>query len=115
MIEQPTGPLEVDVNDGQWHRHNGGPMPVQVHERSIVQSIDIFKANSQIVMASSSLASNTDWADACAYRVTKAHVEPPKPREFWLRPEYTVVLTSPPEIVGSFEYIHVREVMTDDI
>jgi hypothetical protein len=100
-----------DVNDGRWHRHDGGPMPVRVHARSTVDIMDMGEDISIRDVGYTSHAENAAWEDVCAYRVTTAHVEPPKPREWWISPEYSVVLTSHPEIVGSIEYIHVREVL----
>jgi hypothetical protein len=93
-----------DVNDGQWHRHAGGPKPVMVHELSTVEGYWPTMA-----LTSEHSAISIDWADVFAYRVTKAHVEPPKPREWWLHPDYSVVLASRPAC--SSRYIHVREVL----
>jgi hypothetical protein len=103
-------PLEVDVNDGNWHGHNGGPMPEGVHNDSIVDLRWAHAVNGNDCVT----AMGWHWSKVCAYRVTKAHVEPTKPREFWVSQQYHLVCTSPPTSVNSFEWVHVREVLADD-
>lgn len=106
-------PLEVDPNDGQWHGHNGGEMPDGVHEESM-----IFVCIADQPGKYSFMAFNAPWRDIHgAYRVTRAHVEPPKPREWWLVDGLTF---SCQEKAGFHQFnrngeiVHVREVMTDD-
>jgi hypothetical protein len=103
-----------DVNDGSWHRHAGGPRPVQVHELSTVDGYW-----PTMTLTSEGSAISIDWADVRAYRVTTAHVEPPKPREWWIKNGCLVNLDgslirsglgseTPDE---AFRGIHVREVL----
>jgi hypothetical protein len=104
-----------DVNDGNWHGHNGGPMPEGVHNDSIVDLRWAHAANGNDCVT----ARGWHWSKVCAYRVTTAHVEPPKPREWWIKNGCLVNLDgslirsglgseTPDE---AFRGIHVREVL----
>jgi hypothetical protein len=111
MMRTNIPPLEVDVNDGNWHGHNGGRMPLGLHGKSIVDLRWEQTSNGNNGVCASA---GWKWSLVCAYRVTKVHVEPPKPCEFWVNVQYSVVLTSPPLRGNQLDYTHVREVLADD-
>jgi hypothetical protein len=101
-------PLEVDVNDGNCRGHNGGPMPEGLHNDSIVDLRWAHAVNGNDCVT----ARGWHWSRVCAYRVTKVHVEPPKPREWWIdRNSYGVCSVTPR---NPYLYIRVREVLGDD-
>jgi hypothetical protein len=103
-------PLEVDVNDGNWHGHNGGPMPEGLHNDSIVDLRWAHAAHGNDCVT----ARGWHWSKVCAYRVTTAHVEPTKPREFWVNVQYHLARTAPPNSAVAIGWVHVREVLGDD-
>lgn len=113
MTKITIPPLKVDVNDGQWHGHNGGEMPV--HLKTEVDAI----SNGMLEMRNMP-AHEFDWFTLHgAYRVTRAHVEPPKPREWWIvrgfaYSDVTYAMNTASGGARSTEVIHVREVMTDE-
>jgi hypothetical protein len=109
MMRTNIPPLEVDVNDGNWHGHNGMQMPLGLHGKSIVDlRWEQTSPGNNGVCASA----GWQWSRVCAYRVTKAHVEPTKPREFWIDRNSHGVCTVKPR--NPYLYIHVREVLGDD-
>ena len=100
----------ANVNDGQWHGHNGKEMPDGLHEESIVDLrwLHSERANNGVT------ARGWKWSLVCAYRVTTAHVEKPKPRDFWVIGVYAAankVDAAFHQLHVGGEIIHVREVL----
>jgi hypothetical protein len=110
-MTKTIAPIEVDVNDGNWHAHNGGPMPLGLHGKSIVDlRWEQTDSGNNGVCASA----GWQWSRVCAYRVTKAHVEPTKPREWWINEQHHLVRTAPLNSAVAIGWVHVREVLGDD-
>lgn len=96
-VDEPA----LDYNDGKWHGWNGGECPV--HPKSKIDANNGRWAG---------FAAEIDWQNfRGALRVLAAHVEPQKPREFWLK--LTNTGHGIPTIHDHFAggAIHVREVL----
>ena len=90
-------PPTPDYNNGEWWGWNGGECPV--HPKSRIDANNGCWAG---------FAAEIDWQSfRGAFRVLVAHVEPPKPREFWLSPTMHVYDKKP----YNQHAIHVREVL----
>jgi hypothetical protein len=94
-----------DYNDGKWHGWNGGECPV--HPKTVVRYV-----GTTGVGRDASPAKIINWPKLNgAFRVVTPYVEPPKPREFWLK--LTNTGQGIPSIYDHFAggAIHVREVL----
>ena len=70
----------VDYNDGNWHGWNGGECPVHPMSEIAVKWIT---RDGCLAANDGRIARINNWKTPCLFRVTRRHVEPPKPREFW--------------------------------
>ncbi len=101
----------TDYNDGKWHGWNGGECPV--HPESEVQVIYQTTRFSSETLRATMFRWDSHHAPIVAFRVTKAYVEPPKPREFWITEDNRgrlYVFAGPVARDDDHEIIHVREV-----
>lgn len=76
----------TDYNDGNWHEWNGGECPV--HPESEIDAVWPSMMYDRKSYRDARKAKDFPWILGGGlvpflFRVTKPHVEPPKPREFW--------------------------------
>ena len=95
----------TDYNNGEWHGWNGGECPVHPQTEVSATHVD----GTTLILWP---ACRVDWHLPLIFRVTKPHVEPKKPREFWIafKAGYVIdaVYEKPNDMYG---YIHVREAL----
>jgi len=77
----------TDYNDGEWHLWHGGDCPV--HPKSVVDVVwhDARRNTAGFADARQARASEGPtlaWPNVVKFRVVTPHVEPVKPREWWV-------------------------------